>query len=164
MSDGSATSAILLSPTAPSILHTLPTHNWCNRKSGRPMEELIILSQIFQACVPNRSGMLGPGWCSRPDMYLSGRTRHNHHTYSPSFISPSGEYFEMVRGLMDRTQLGPITLFVHHLQSQCGARAAVDKIFQLTADCQVPGSYSCSYVRDRLIGPGAQISRWSLDF
>ena len=71
------------------------------------MEELIILSQIFQACVPNRSGMPWPGVVQRADMYLSGRARHNHHTYSPSFISPSGEYFEMVRRLMDRTQFSP---------------------------------------------------------
>ena len=96
-------------------------------------------------------------------MYLSGRARHNHHTYSPSFILPSGEYFEMVPGLMDRTQ---ITLFVHHLQSQCGARAPLlikffNSLLQLSA---VPGSYDCSYMRDRLIGPDAQISQWSLDF
>ena len=48
----------------------------------------------------------------------------------------------MVRTLMDgRYPARPITLFVHHLQSPCTARATVDKIFQLTAGCQVAGSY-----------------------
>ena len=76
-------------------------------------------------------------------MYLSGRARtHNHHTYSPSFISPSGEYFEMVRTLMDgRCPARPITLFVHHLQSPSAYQARADKIFQLTAACQVPVPY-----------------------
>ena len=48
-------------PSHPSFTPLHPTHNQCNGKSGRPMEKLIILSQIFQACVPNRCGMPWPG-------------------------------------------------------------------------------------------------------
>ena len=98
-------------------------------------------------------------------MYLSGRERtHNHHTYSPSFISPSGEYFEMVRSLIDgRPQSArPITLFVHHLQSPSAWRAPI-KYFNSLQLVSSPFR-TCSYVRDRLIGLDAQICRRSLDF
>ena len=99
-------------------------------------------------------------------MYLSGRARHNHHTYSPSFISPSGEYFEMVRALMD----GWYPAWADHFVCLCttckvrAERAPLSiKYFNSLPAVRSP-VHTCSCVRDRLIGPDAQIRRWSLDF
>ena len=147
------------------------------------MEKLIILSQIFQACVPNRCGMPWPGvvqawlicicqggpaititlilppsflhqgnilrWCAPWWMELPSQLARslclcttltcNHFDLRPFWLATKcfdlQPFWLATTWTCNRLDLQPLA------KSEQVARATVDKIFQLTAGCQVAGSY-----------------------